>query len=288
MDTSRIRTFLMVKKEGSFTKAAEKLFITPTAVKKQIDALENELETTLFFRTSAGCQLTKSGEILEEHAFIILNEINDVIDKIRIADSKTSNELRIGHSVKFEYNFISNLTNEFSDCFENQYIRLIRYKKVELATALLNNKIDCIFLISPQDSLFQSFESEIIGHTRIHAIMKKNHPLANQKVVSFEDLLPYTIFISSLLNHSIYSKFDTAIGNRLRVLDKEDRNELLYSLRKDGIILYPCSVQHDLSIPFEDYTMEIALYYKKHNPIDSKKIDFLKKFIQNIDNRFIL
>lgn len=118
--------------------------------------------------------------------------------------------------------------------------------------------------------------------------MKKNHPLANQKVVSFEDLLPYTIFISSLLNHSIYSKFDTAIGNRLRVLDKEDRNELLYSLRKDGIILYPCSVQHDLSIPFEDYTMEIALYYKKHNPIDSKKIDFLKKFIQNIDNRFIL
>lgn len=54
MFDGRMETFIKVAECGSFTKAADDLYITPTAVMKQINALEKELEVTLFDRTNRG------------------------------------------------------------------------------------------------------------------------------------------------------------------------------------------------------------------------------------------
>ncbi len=57
-------TFLAVADCGSFTKAAEKLFISPTAVMKQMNALENHMKLKLTERTPAGIRLTKAGAVI--------------------------------------------------------------------------------------------------------------------------------------------------------------------------------------------------------------------------------
>lgn len=62
MFDGRLETFIKVAECGSFSKAAEDLFITPTAVMKQINALEKEISVTLFERTNHGLRLTKAGE----------------------------------------------------------------------------------------------------------------------------------------------------------------------------------------------------------------------------------
>lgn len=54
MYNPQLTTFISVAESGSFTKAAEALFITPTAVMKQINALEERLGITLFGRTNHG------------------------------------------------------------------------------------------------------------------------------------------------------------------------------------------------------------------------------------------
>lgn len=62
MFDGRFETFIKVAECGSFTKAAEDLYITPTAVMKQINALEKQLGAILFDRTNHGLRLTKAGE----------------------------------------------------------------------------------------------------------------------------------------------------------------------------------------------------------------------------------
>ena len=62
MFDGKLETFVKVAADGSFTKAAEGLYITPTAVMKQINALEVELAVTLFERTNHGLRLTTAGE----------------------------------------------------------------------------------------------------------------------------------------------------------------------------------------------------------------------------------
>lgn len=68
MYNPQIETFLRVADAGSFNKAAEESFITPTAVIKQINLLEASLDLKLFERTHRGLTLTKAGRSLYQDA----------------------------------------------------------------------------------------------------------------------------------------------------------------------------------------------------------------------------
>lgn len=61
----QLRTFLSVCRTGSFSKAAEVLFLTPSAVLHQMRSLEADLGVTLFMRSSKGVSLTPQGKYLE-------------------------------------------------------------------------------------------------------------------------------------------------------------------------------------------------------------------------------
>lgn len=66
METNNLQTFISVVRSGSFTKTAEQNFISSTAVMKQINRLEQELDTKLFDRSSTGVTLTPSGNVFFE------------------------------------------------------------------------------------------------------------------------------------------------------------------------------------------------------------------------------
>jgi len=65
---SAIHTFTVVAKELSFTRTAEILHITPSAVSHQMKLLENQMGVTLFYRQSKGVRLSLAGETLQRHA----------------------------------------------------------------------------------------------------------------------------------------------------------------------------------------------------------------------------
>lgn len=72
MFNPQLETFSVVAGCGSFTKAAEILFISPPAVMKQINALEERLGVALFARTNRGLQLTEAGKgFLQDARYII-------------------------------------------------------------------------------------------------------------------------------------------------------------------------------------------------------------------------
>lgn len=64
MYNTQLETFLKVAESGSFSKTAELLYITPPAVTKQINLLEEDLGLTLFVRTHRGLKLTPAGQSL--------------------------------------------------------------------------------------------------------------------------------------------------------------------------------------------------------------------------------
>jgi DNA-binding transcriptional LysR family regulator len=75
MDWNKLRTFYHVASVGSFSKAAESLNITQSALSRQVLDLEYSLKKTLFFRRPRGLELTKEGEILYETARKVYAEI---------------------------------------------------------------------------------------------------------------------------------------------------------------------------------------------------------------------
>ena len=98
MYNPQLETFLRVADAGSFNKAAEESFITPTAVIKQINLLENSLDVKLFERTHRGLTLTKAGKSLYQDTKYIIQYCRDSVTRAKNAMQEDTNMIRIGSS----------------------------------------------------------------------------------------------------------------------------------------------------------------------------------------------
>lgn len=98
MYNPQLETFLHVADAGSFNKAAENAFITPTAVIKQINLLEEGLGVKLFERTHRGLNLTKAGKSLYQDTKYIIQYCKDSVTRAKNAMQEDTNIIRIGTS----------------------------------------------------------------------------------------------------------------------------------------------------------------------------------------------
>lgn len=98
MYNPQLETFLKVADAGSFNKAAEEAYITPTAVIKQINLLEDSLGVKLFNRTHRGLHLTKAGQSLYQDAKYIIQYCKDSVTRAKNAMQEDTNVIRIGVS----------------------------------------------------------------------------------------------------------------------------------------------------------------------------------------------
>ena len=81
---------------GSFSKASERLFITRTAVIKQISGLESRLGVKLFIRSSRGVAMTPAGQCLYGELLMIMEKGNSPVnDEIRRTILETCGEIRL-------------------------------------------------------------------------------------------------------------------------------------------------------------------------------------------------
>ena len=129
MFDGRLETFIKVTECGSFTKAADDLYITPTAVMKQINALEKELEVTLFDRSNHGLRITKAGEAFLQDARYILEYITRAEQKAReIQEGETRRSIRIGTSVMTPAKFILDVWSQIQSRMPTLKIELIPFE----------------------------------------------------------------------------------------------------------------------------------------------------------------
>lgn len=98
MYNPQLETFIRVADAGSFNKAAEELYITPTAVVKQINLLEASLDVKLFERTHRGLLLTKAGKSLYQDAKYVIQYCKDSVTRAKNAMQENTDVIRIGTS----------------------------------------------------------------------------------------------------------------------------------------------------------------------------------------------
>ncbi len=98
MYNPQLETFVRVADAGSFNRAAEAAYITPTAVIKQINSLENSLGVRLFDRSHRGLVLTRAGASLYQDTKYIIQYCKDSVTRAKNAMQEDTNVIRIGTS----------------------------------------------------------------------------------------------------------------------------------------------------------------------------------------------
>ncbi len=193
MYNPQLETFICVADAGSFNKAAEDLYITPTAVIKQINLLEANLGIKLFVRTHRGLILTDSGKSLYQDAKYIIQYCKDSVVRAKNASHKGGSIIRIGTSPMTPGQFLMELWPKIHKICPDIKFELIPYENTpENAREILKNLGQNIDIVAGFfDPLFlerRQCAALELSKEPIHCAVAICHPLAEKEQLSVKDL----------------------------------------------------------------------------------------------------
>ncbi|WP_338804337.1 LysR family transcriptional regulator [Xenorhabdus griffiniae] len=110
---NRIQTFITIVECGSFTRAAETLFISKAVASIHVKTLEEDLNIPLLVRNTRGIALTEAGREFYEDFKKIFNNIQDAFDNVAERHHSLAGKLRITSTVEFGEKFLLPLISQF-------------------------------------------------------------------------------------------------------------------------------------------------------------------------------
>lgn len=148
MYNPQLDTFIRVAEAGSFNRAAEELFVSTTAVIKQINLLERDLDVKLFVRTHRGLVFTEAGKSLYGDAKHIIQYSREAALRAKNAMQKDDNVIRIGTSPMTPGQFLLELWPRIQERCPDVKFQLVPFENTpENSVNILRNlgwKIDLV------------------------------------------------------------------------------------------------------------------------------------------------
>ena len=189
MDTSYMREFLVLAKHLNYTSAAQALYISQPTLSRHISALEEELGVTLLNRTRHAVSLTASGE----EAVVSFGSIMQHCDELVSQIGKISYDCVSGLSVGMIYYGLSTfygnrLIDSFAENNRDVHVSKMQTQVTRISVNLEKNVIDVALAMSSPYFKSDSIKKYSIESIPLYAIVKKNHPWAEKKSVTVEEL----------------------------------------------------------------------------------------------------
>ena len=188
MDIKQLEYFICVAEYLSFTKAAEKFYISQTAISQQIKNLEKSLSVQLFIRNNRNVSLTPAGKAFLKKVKIIINEMNEAIHETAKIALGYNGSLNIGFTRGHNPHIVYSLTKKFINQYPDIDITIIDDNMGNLYEQLKNKTLDLIFSVDFNLNDIKEFESLTINTEQICAVMNCTHPLAHSKKLNRSDL----------------------------------------------------------------------------------------------------
>ena len=145
----RYRIFCSVVQYGSFSAAAEALYLTQSAVRQNIRTLEESLSTTLFVRNRSGVTLTPAGKVLYEYASHAMSLLSSVEKRFAAIASLEEGELLLGASDTLCRHYLMPVLEQFHTRHEGIKLNITNGVTTETIRDLKNGKIEVAFINLP-------------------------------------------------------------------------------------------------------------------------------------------
>lgn len=187
MELSQLRTFRVVAETLNFTRAAERLNLTQSAVSHQIRALEEELGEPLFLRGKRGVRLSEAGRLVLDDAGRLLDLAEAMRERVGRRSQALSGRVRAAAATQAFVHLFAPLFEAFMR--EHPGVELTFRTTVstdQTVADILSGNADVGFaslaVYSPALRVFQLFEDELM------LVVAPGHRLAGQAEASMEDL----------------------------------------------------------------------------------------------------
>ncbi len=185
MDLFQLETFLTVAREGSFSRAAKKLYRTQPAVSQTVRKLEEEVGEALFDRSSRDGILTDAGQVLQEYAQRLLNTRGEALEALVELRELRAGKLCIAAN-EFTCLYLLPVLHEFRRLHPLVKITIQRSLASRIPGELLSHNAELgVLTFRPEDPLLRSV---IVYRDELAFVVPGSHPLATAKQARIRQL----------------------------------------------------------------------------------------------------
>lgn len=194
-----LETFIAVAESGSFSKAAERLFMSPTAVMKQINSLEKHLDLRLFERRQSGIRLTGSGAVILRDARFIINLSQRTVAEAKHAERSADNIFCVGSSLLNPAKPFFELWYKLNSSFSDFKLNIVPFDDncdgILSEISALGEKFDFLVAVCDSKTRLDRCNMLELGHYRKMIAVPREHRLAGKNAVEIEDLYGETLMM---------------------------------------------------------------------------------------------
>ena len=196
MELTQLEFFVTVVEEGSFSKAAERVYRTQPAVSIAIKRLEKEVGASLFERSQKTPTLTEAGELIYDYAKRMLALRDQARETVAELRSLQRGRVRIGANESTSLYLLPHLILQYREQHPDVKVEIFRHVSERLPREVLDRNVDFALLaFEPEDSDLESFP---ILRDELVLIMHPDHRLAGHDSVTVEEL-----GVESFLAHNV-------------------------------------------------------------------------------------
>ena len=190
MDIAALKAFVAVAESGSFSRAAETVFLTQPAISKRIAALEAELGTHLFDRIGRKVQLTEAGKALLGRAHTILMEVEDARRSITNLSGVIGGTLAMAASHHIGLHRLPNALKAYNQRYPDVQLDL-KFMDSEGACAAIERGDLELGVVTLPEHASADLRTIKIWDDPLEIVVGVDHPLAKEKTLKPITLLNY-------------------------------------------------------------------------------------------------
>ncbi len=195
LEVRHLRLVQAIAEEGTVTQAAERLYLTQSALSHQLRDIEERLKTRVFVRRRKRMVLTRTGERLLCSATAVLDELRRVEEEIRSASTGCEATLRLGVQSATAYHWLSPTVKLLRQRFPAVDVQVVATAHNEQVFSLLEGKLDLALVhdFVPDGPLVAEplFQDEVL------AILPSDHPLSSRPFLHAEDFVDQHLLVHS-------------------------------------------------------------------------------------------
>lgn len=192
-------TFIAAADCGSFTKAAERLYISPTAVMKQMNVLENHLDLKLIERTPSGIRLTAAGALIYQDAKFMKDYSKKSIAGARAAMHLSDTTFCIGTSLLNPAKPFMDLWYRVNQDFSEYKLHLVPFEDnhegILAEIEQLGKKFDFLIGVCDSREWLRRCNFLPLGRYKKMIAVSREHRLARKESIRIEDLYGETFMM---------------------------------------------------------------------------------------------
>jgi len=193
MDFEQLKTFQLVSRLKSFSKAAERLGVTQPAISAQVRSLENEVGARLFDREGGRVTFTAAGRLFEPFAEHCIQCHSHILAGVSELYQSPRGEITVSTSEATSLYVLPSVFAHFKKLYSRVHLSIVRSERSRTLEAVFSREVDFGIVSLPVKDSRLTVHS--IYKDEMKLVTAPNHPLADRDSVRFDEIVQYPMLL---------------------------------------------------------------------------------------------